>query len=353
MRLPTLYWHLARNRFRISPSRWGLVVTLTMAAFFNSITAWVQRLLYGKKIDETELVDDPIFILGHWRSGTTLLHELLSLDDRHVYPSTYQCFAPNHFLVSASLVKWWAKFLLPKQRPMDNMAVAWERPQEDEFALCNMGVPSTYMAIAFPRDPKQFREYLDLQQVQPEELQNWKQKLLWLFKCITLQNPKRIVVKSPQHTCRIKALLEMFPNAKFVHIARDPQSIYPSTVRLWNCLSADHGLQVVKDNDISEQVFDTFRHMYEVFEQTEGLIPEGNLCEVRFEELVANPVEQIHNVYDQLGLGGFEEALPALQKHVEGMAGYQKNRFELDPETSKQIKERWDWYIQRYGYTDQ
>ena len=162
-------------------------------------------------------------MIGHWRSGTTLLHELLVLDSRHTYADTYDCFAPNHFLVSSWLIRPTLGLLMPARRPVDNMAAGWDHPQEDEFALCNMGVPSPYLTAAFPNCPSQYPEYLDLRDVPPAAVQRWKDSLRWFLTCLTVRRPKRIVLKSPAHTCRIKVLLEMFPNAKFVHIV--PRSI--------------------------------------------------------------------------------------------------------------------------------
>ena len=37
-----------------------------------------------------------------------------------------------------------------------------------------------------------------------------------------VRSPKRIVLKSPAHTARVRVLLELFPKARFVHIIRDP-----------------------------------------------------------------------------------------------------------------------------------
>ena len=102
------------------------------------------------------------------------------------------------------------------------MASGWDRPQEDEFALCNMGVPSPYLTISFPNRPPQCDEYLDLAGLSPRRRERWKRGLMWFLKCVTLRQPKRIVLKSPQHTCRVKTLLEMFPRARFVHIVRNP-----------------------------------------------------------------------------------------------------------------------------------
>ena len=176
---------------------------------------------------------------------------------------------------------------------MDNMAAGWDRPQEDEFALCNMGVPSPYLTIIFPNRPPQCQEYLDFRGVPAPALERWKRALHWFLKCITLRNPKRIVLKSPAHTCRIGTLLEMFPKAKFVHIVRDPYVIFPSTINLWKRLYRDQGLQMPTYDGLEEHVFQTFTRMYDTFERDRHLIGPGQFCEVRYEELIADPVGQM------------------------------------------------------------
>ena len=68
-----------------------------------------------------EIPHAPLFIIGHWRSGTTFLHELMYLDKRFVSPTTYQCFAPHHCLLTEGLMNALGGWLMPKQRPMDNI----------------------------------------------------------------------------------------------------------------------------------------------------------------------------------------------------------------------------------------
>jgi hypothetical protein len=140
----------AANGFRISPTRWPMALGITIVSLFNSVLWLVQTALLGRRIERSKMEHPPIFIIGHWRSGTTYLHELLVLDDRFAYPTTYECFAPSHFLISNWLVARYMKFLLPQKRPMDNMAAGWHLPQEDEFALCNLGLGSPYKTMAFP-----------------------------------------------------------------------------------------------------------------------------------------------------------------------------------------------------------
>jgi hypothetical protein len=341
---------LVRNRFAVSPICVAMVVINCALSVLNSFLWLLETALFGRKINRTKLAQDPIFVIGHWRSGTTLLHELLVRDPRHTYPDTYACFAPNHFLVSSWLIKPCLKFLLPARRPTDNMPAGWDHPQEDEFALCNMGVPSPYLTITFPNRPPQNQDYLDLRGLPEAALNRWKSTLVWFLKCITVRNPKRIVLKSPPHTCRIRALLEMFPKAKFVHIVRDPYVVFPSTVNLWKRLYRDEGWQLPKYDGLDEHVFETLTRMYEAFDRDRPLLGGNQFCQVRYEDLVADPVGQMQSVYERLDLGNFESVRPAIEAYFASQKDYKTSRYQLPPELRAEITRRWAKFIERYDY---
>src|SRR5437773_2502196 len=132
---------LSRNRFAVQFPYWYIAAIVTPVSFIHTVLRWRQFLEYGRKIAATPVPHDPLFVLGHWRTGTTLLHELLILDPRHTFPTTYQCMAPHHFLLTERVVPQLLWFLMPSHRPMDNMEIGWGRPQEEEFALCLLGQP--------------------------------------------------------------------------------------------------------------------------------------------------------------------------------------------------------------------
>jgi hypothetical protein len=341
---------LLRNRFAIAPSCIAMAVLVSIVSVVNFVLWLIEVMLLGWKIQRTKIPEDPIFVIGHWRSGTTLLHEMLVLDRRHTFPDTYACFAPNHFLISGWLMRPCLRFLLPARRPMDNMPAGWDHPQEDEFALCNMGIRSPYLTLAFPNRPPQDQRYLDFRGVPAPSLNRWKGAFLWFLKRLTLRNPKRIVLKSPPHTARIRVLLEMFPKAKFVHIVRDPYVIFPSTVNLWKRLYRDQGLQVPAYEGLDEHVFTTFTRMYEAFERDRDLLGPGQFCEIRYEDLIADPVEQMRLIYDRLALGDFEAALPAIRQYLVGQSDYQTNRYQITPEIRTEITRRWGKFLKEYGY---
>jgi hypothetical protein len=193
--MPATGWFplLVRNRFQISPRRWVMAILISVISLLNLAFALLQFLIFGRRVERTALEGDPVFVIGHWRSGTTLLHELLVLDERHTYANYYDCFASSHFLVTAPVFRPLLKYLLPKQRPMDNMAADWDCPQEDEFALCSLGMRSPYLTIAFSNRPPQDQEYFELKDVSAAERSRWQRGLLWFLKCLTVRSPKKIV----------------------------------------------------------------------------------------------------------------------------------------------------------------
>jgi omega-hydroxy-beta-dihydromenaquinone-9 sulfotransferase len=340
---------LSRNRFRIHWSVLHVVTYVTFVSMAHTLLRTVQNLIYGPRVSRTP-VEPPIFIIGHWRTGTTLLHEFLALDERHAGPSTYECMEPNHFLLTEGLIRRWLPFFALSVRPMDNMAAGFDRPQEDEFALCNLGLPSPYLTIAFPNHPQQFEEYLDLEGISPQALATWKRTFLRFLKQLTFKHNKRLVLKSPTHSCRIKTLLEMFPDARFVHIVRDPYVVFPSTVNLWKSLYITFGLQQPNFQGLEEHVLKTFNRVYDKIEEGKGLIDFDRFYEVRYEDLVGDPVGEMAKLYDHLGLGDFEKVLPRLQAQLAATGGYRTNRYQLSDQQRAEVTRRWGNVIRQYGY---
>jgi hypothetical protein len=354
------FWHgmivrdwlrlLVRNRFRVHPIRWGLVATVSAAAVVNSIARAIQQMLYGRAIAGTEIEEPPIFVIGHWRSGTTMLHELMVLDDQFAYPTTYECFAPHHFIVTGKVLPKLLWLLLPSKRPMDNMSVSFKHPQEDEFALLSMGAPSPIMRMAFPNHPPPWMEFLDMEDVDQDELTRWQDTLSRFVRTQTYAKCKPIVLKSPTHTGRVEILSQMFPGAKFIHMVRNPESLFPSTRRLWISLDLAQGFQLPRHEHLDEFVFTAFERMYGGFERQRKSLDSSNICDVRYEELVKDPVGTMRRIYEELDLGDFEQTREKIEQYVEQKKSYQTNQHELEPEIMEEIRRRWSGYYEKYGY---
>ena len=363
---------LRQGRFRIHPSRYLNVIGVSIATPWNTVLGGLQHLIFRKRLANAELHGPPVFIVGHWRSGTTLLHELMVLDERFSSPSTFQCFAPHHFLLTEWVFRRFFSWLLPGRRPMDNMAAGWERPQEDEFALMNLGLPSPYRHIAFPCEEPVDMNYLDFQDVDDESKQKWLQALRKFMLRVSCATGRPLVIKSPTHTGRIDALAKEFPDARFIHVTRDPRSLFPSTVRLWASLAEAQGMQVARTPALSKHadskhahskndgdeltadqqyVVDCLRRMYDSFLEGRESVDSNRIVDIRYEDLVADPVNTLDNIYRSLRLSDFDSVRPV----IESWAGsehrkYRTNKHRLSTSEEATIQSAWKHYFETYGY---
>jgi len=317
----------------------------------SQVLGMLQHCLFGKRIAETRLAGPPLFILGHWRSGTTMLHELLGLDERYASPTTYQCFAPSHFLLTEGLVSGYGNWLIPNRRPMDNMKAGWSLPQEDEFALMNLGAPTPYLRVMFPCHEFPFQETLAADGFAPQDLERWRFLFDWFLKALTYKTNKPLILKSPPHTGRLGILKAMYPDAKFVHIVRDPRKLFPSTMKLWRSLDQVQSIQVGEYEDrLKAFVLKSLTTMYDSFEKDRLGLPPNQFIDVRYEELAKDPVSVCGRIYQQLELSGYETLKPLLENRALQEKEYQTNRFGITPEEESEIMSAWSSYAARYGY---
>jgi hypothetical protein len=347
---PALWRLLAGHRFRLPFSSLPACTCDVGCALFNSALGSLQDILLASSLKRIALADDPLFIVGHWRTGTTLLHELLALDARHRCPTNYECFVPHHFLISQRWLKPWIRFVLPRNRIADDMPVEWDLPQEDEFALLALGLPSPYLSIAFPNESPQFNAYWTLDGLSPGELARWQQTLTKFLRQLIRNRPGRLVLKSPPHTFRLPVLEQLFPRARYLHIVRDPYAVFASTVKLWKSLFAAQSYQRPNYAGLDERVVGTFCQMYDSFESARRNIDPQRICDVRYEDLVHDPPGQLRQIYQRLDLGDFEPARPAVEAYFARRTDYRPSRYRLAPEDHAAVTQRWLPYMQKYGY---
>ncbi len=337
---------LARNRFAIHITRLPMILIVSISSSQHSLLGFFERVLFARRIARSQIHPSPVFILGHWRSGTTLLHELLDCDPRLRCPTTYECCAPLHFLLTRHWIPRMFAWSLPTKRPMDNMAVGWNKPQEDEFALCLLGQPSIMEHVAFPNRHGPSDPQLRIETLSPVAQRRWKHAFLRLLKRLTIGHEgKPPVLKSPPHTFRVPLLLELFPHARFIHIVRNPYDVYASTLHLWRAIYALNSLQRPTWRGLEHGILATYEAMYERFEIDRKQIPLGRLVEIQFEKLLADPERELESIYGTLGLGDFEPARAKVQAYLQSVRGYEQNRLMVTPEEKQLIAKRWGRYF--------
>ena len=341
---------LARHGFRVSPARIPRAVGITLAGLGNEVLTPLQRLFWGRGIRAARIEQDPIVILGHWRSGTTLLHELLARDPRLVAPSTIQCAVPSHFVLSEQFATERLGFLLPARRPMDAMRMGFSRPQEDELALCNLGLPSPWWTVAFPADPPPDPDYETLDALSQAARDRWIAAWTGFLRAIQFEHPGRLVLKNPLHTYRVPLIRGVFPEADFIHITRDPHELVPSCLHFWRRISEDHGLQRPRTADLEDRVISSILRMDRRLEATWEAIPARHRHRLRYEDLVADPVGTLRLLYGHFGWPGGDEAEPRWREHLAAERAYRRNALPLDDRLRRRIASDLGEVLDRHGY---
>jgi hypothetical protein len=341
---------LAQSRRAIDPPYWPRAAIQTALTALNGRFAYREERTFGARIAATA-VHPPLFILGHWRHGTTHLHNLLALDPQFTFPTLYQTLYPRTFLTTESSIPRLGSFLLIRKRPHDNVALNFGVPNEDELALCVDSGLSPYLAWAFPREAGFYDRFLSFRAASALERSRWQTALVHFLKKLTLKHDRPIVLKSPPHTARIGLLLAMFPAARFVHIRRDPATVFLSTKYMYEKTMCYWQLQRPQAPGYEDRIIAGYRTMYDVFFEERPLIPKGQFCEVAYEELLRAPVTQVETIYDALGLGGFAAVRPLVERYLAALDGYARNTHPALPEPVRErIAREWRRSFEEWGY---
>lgn len=345
------WWRmLCDNRFRVRLRAAPKLLLTTLAAPVTSIVEWFERRNYDEEIARQKVVA-PIFVLGHWRSGTTHLHNLLSLDGRFAFPNFFDAMLPHTFLTAGPFLANTFGRLLPATRfGLDNVPFHARAPFEEDFTLAVGAMRSPYMSWIFPERSAYYDRFVTLEDVPPEDVAAFKAALLRFTQKLTLRYGRRLVLKSPPQTGRVRLLLELFPDARFVHIHRNPYEVYESTRRMHRICRTYFSFQGV-DYDDRERVLSLYEQMYSAFFRDVPTIPAGQFFEMPFESLQREPMVRLAEMYEALGLPDFEVARPAMAEYVAGQAEYKKRHYPpLPDEVRLPIVERWRSTFEKWGY---
>jgi hypothetical protein len=276
------------------------------------------------------LPTDPIFIVGHWRTGSTYLHKLMSLDPSLAAPSLYQTSLPEGFVTARPYYAPIMKRLIGKFRPFDNMKAGIDEPQECEFALFRMCSESPLKKLMFPASDKYFLLHPDLSFFpEPSKALRWERSLDDFYTKLSWFNQKQLVLKNPFHSMRIAYLNKKFPQARFIHIYRDPMEVIPSTIRMWTVVGKQNSMNNRwKPPQISEVTSFYCRMMQEIKSQL-AEIPDSRKTEISYDELVSAPVATLQKAYQSINMDFLPEFEQQLASFLEENRDYEKNNYTL------------------------
>jgi hypothetical protein len=345
---------LAKNEWKVDPeylhrAAWitGMSLPVTLAAKYEDIT-------YGRQLAAMKVDPVPLFVLGHWRSGTTHMHNLLGRVPQHTYSTVFQVVFPSSFLSTDRLIPQLTARFMDDTRSYDNVKHGWYEAAEDEIALAKLTGLSPYMSFMFPEQGPKYERYVDFQEATEAEREKWKEAFIYFTKKIMLQTGgKRVVVKSCTHTARIRLLLDMFPDARFVFIHRNPYEVFSSTLHMRSHTDWENFFQVPQegwDTTRETQTALLGERIFDRYLEDRHLIPPENLYEIAYTDLCGNEMQVMEDIWTKLRLDGWGQAKPVLQEYTDGLKGYKRNALKIDDRTKDLVWRYWRNAFDAFGY---
>lgn len=314
-----------------------------------------EYLFYSKRIAKSEINQSPIFILGHNRSGTTLLHKLMIHDSQFGYcKNSDMLFSYVNTPVNGHLKKWFQKllnFFGVKSFAYRDTGLVLDDPQEEDMCMTAMFMPaSSYWGFVYPNYAKKnFKRYVYFDQ-QADERQ-WIAQYSYFLKKISFKNGgKRLILKNPANTARIATLSRMFPDARFIFIHRKPESVFYSTKRIWDHAINELGLQKASEKVIFENIYFHYQQMHDFYEKGKSVFEENQLCEISYAELEKSPLATLKKVYNQLGIGDFNLLKPNFEQQLAQEKSYKKFVYHQSEELNESIRKRLKKYYLKWNY---
>jgi omega-hydroxy-beta-dihydromenaquinone-9 sulfotransferase len=340
----------ARNGFLIHPVYIFRFFLLFQSGIWSSVFKIVERIRYNRKINSLPPPEKPVFIIGHWRTGSTFLHQLMCLDDRFITPTVFQVTVPDCYLSIERYYKPVMRKMMDTTRPMDNVKFSPDAPQEDEFALFRLTLKSPLQNIVFPRKCKYFLTDDDNFINSSPVSRTWEKSIHYFYRKLVFRNGKRLLIKNPFHSMRLKTLQRLFPDAVFIHIYRNPLDVVPSTIRMWDIIARQNCMNKKWTKADLNEVLHLYQTMLRRIERDMSSLPADRFAEIRYEDLEKHPVQEIERIYDQLHLD-FPDALKEnIKQFIDAEKDFQKNEHHLNEQQVEVITSYMNEFMKEKGY---
>jgi len=294
----------------------------------------------------------PVFLLGHWRSGTTHLFNLLSGAPGLTYARPIPTGMPWDFLLLGRALRPLLARAIPDERGIDPMAVTPDAPQEDEIALANMGAPTYYHGVYFPRRfRRDMARGLFFDGCDSGDRRRWRRALRhFTAKVAMAGGGRRVLVKNPAHTGKVRDIRAIWPDAKFVHIVRNPYHVHQSTFRMFDDLLGMLALQPTDRDQVTAAIHESYPRMMERVRADTADLPPDAFVQVRFEDLAAAPLDVVDRIARRLALPDPDGLRAAAAAHLETVADYRSRTRTVDAATAHAVETHWGRERDILGY---
>ncbi len=312
----------------------------------------LERWQVARRIRRSEPLQPPVFIIGHWRSGTTHLYNTMSRSSQFGFVPPVATGLPWDMLLLGRLCRPLLDRMLPEERFIDPIPVAPDSPQEDEAGLANMQSVSFYHGLYFPCQLREkFNEGVLFDGCPPHRIRLWQQRFVqFLHKVTWLNEGRRLLIKNPVYTARIAMLRELFPGARFIHVHRHPHEVFRSMRNFYPRLLEAMALQRYDHADVDALILESYPRMMDQLIADSAALPAEQFVEVAYDDLRHRPMAQVERICAQLQLPLEAHDRAACEAYLGTVEDYHPHPHVLDTATQRLVNAQWGRFMVRWGY---
>jgi hypothetical protein len=294
----------------------------------------------------------PLVIVGHWRSGTTHLHNLLSASQQFGFARTVDAVVPWDMFLFARLFSSFVRGLVPPSRKFDSVPLTPDSAQEDEFGIASMTTASWLFGIYFPSIFKERPIFPGLlpDTMSESDLTDRKKGSINFNKKVLLKYNLPLLIKNPSYTGQLDLVKSIFPTAKILHIHRHPYDVCVSTRNFYLTLLQWWSLQPYDHLIIDDVVISTYKAMMDRFITDANNLKAPDYHQVRYDYLDRDPLGCVEEIYRTLQLDGFHNAAPRIRAYLDDLGEAPRNAFPLDRPLAERVDRELSRFFPYWGY---
>ena len=284
----------------------------------------------------------PVFIVGHPRSGTTHLHNLMAASGAFATVPPVLAGMPWEGRGLGRIMRPFVNMYLPETRLIDQVRLGPDAPTEDEVALANMCALSYFHAFYFPADlARTYARGLLFEGATDAEVAGRERALRRYVRTMARRGRGPLLLKNPAYTAQVGWLGRLFPEARVIHIHRDPFEVFASARRSVRTVLRELALQAWDDAAVDEAILAAYPPMIARLRRDARAMREDRFAQVSFEALLADPTGELAAIWAVLDLPDPPRSLAAIERYLATLDGYRQGGHALGPAQRRAVERRW------------
>jgi hypothetical protein len=348
------------THYRLTGKRVKVLIIFMVLFVLGMTMAWIGFLfdhIFFPRFRRQKVVK-PVFIIGNFRTGSTLLHRIMAQDTNNFCSfKTWEIYAAPSIsirkfvralllidsLVGNPLRRFSSRFEKNTFSPIHLHKMGLREPEEEEGMLLYIW-NSFWIRYFFPVK-EEFAQFDYFDKLIPASR---RRRIMHFYKkCVMRQlyshnGKKSLLSKNPCFTPKVQSLMETFPDAKFIYLARDPVETCTSKIS-WFAVWFHSFNSLLEKYPFKDETIELMKLWYSYPVEVLKSLPPSRALFISYDDFVKNPEKTVRTIYRSFGFSmsaRFEKILNHETHRAKSFKSSRETTAESIGMSKKELKER-------------